>query len=133
MRENEPGRGPGTHADLVFAGGPVYTLDAARSWTDAVAVRDGRIIARGGTAVRSLVGPSTDVVGLSLGDALAAYTIGSAWVSHLDHVTGSIETGKYADLVVLDRNPFAGRASAIADTRVEMTFAAGTAVYTRRT
>jgi predicted amidohydrolase YtcJ len=70
---------------------------------------------------------------LTLGDAIAAYTIGSAWVSHLDRVTGSIETGKYADLTVLDRNPFAGEPAAIAGTRVEMTIAAGALVYSRRT
>ncbi len=67
--------------------------------------------------------------GLTLGDALAAYTIGSAWVSHLDDQAGSIETGKYADLVVLDRNPFATHPSEIADARVEMTLVQGIAVH----
>ena len=66
---------------------------------------------------------------LALGDALAAYTIGSAWVSHLDHQAGSIEIGKYADLIVLDRDPFAGERDRIADTQVEMTFVQGTLVY----
>ncbi|HTT53520.1 MAG TPA: amidohydrolase, partial [Streptosporangiaceae bacterium] len=45
---------------------------------------------------------------LSLGEALAAYTIGSAFVNHLDDATGSIEVGKLADLIVLERDPFAG-------------------------
>jgi predicted amidohydrolase YtcJ len=66
---------------------------------------------------------------LALGDAIAAYTIGSAWVSHLDHVAGSIEPGKYADLVVVDRNPFAGEPERIAETRVEMTFVQGMLVH----
>ena len=43
---------------------------------------------------------------LDLAEAMAAYTIGSAFVNHLDDVTGSIEPGKLADLVVLDRDPF---------------------------
>jgi len=30
-------------ADLVLTGGSVYTMDAARSWAEAVAVREGRI------------------------------------------------------------------------------------------
>ena len=34
-------------ADLVFTGGPVYTVDPARSWATAVAVRDGRIVVVG--------------------------------------------------------------------------------------
>jgi predicted amidohydrolase YtcJ len=41
---------------------------------------------------------------LSLDQALAAFTIGSAYVSHLDGETGSIEVGKLADLALLDRN-----------------------------
>ncbi len=31
-------------ADLVLTGGAVYTVDAARSWAEAVAIRDGRIV-----------------------------------------------------------------------------------------
>jgi hypothetical protein len=41
---------------------------------------------------------------LSLEETLRAFTAGSAWVNHLDRETGSIETGKLADLVVLDRD-----------------------------
>ena len=39
-------------------------------------------------------------------DALAAYTAGSAYVNHLDDDTGTLEPGKLADLVVLDRDLF---------------------------
>jgi predicted amidohydrolase YtcJ len=60
---------------------------------------------------------------------MAAYTIGSAFVNHLDDVTGSVEPGKLADLVVLDRDPFAGLAVEIADTKVLATFVQGEAVY----
>jgi predicted amidohydrolase YtcJ len=41
---------------------------------------------------------------LSLDEALAAFTIGSAHVNHLDAETGTIEVGKLADLALLDRN-----------------------------
>ena len=34
-------------ADLVFVNGDVYTVDAARSWANAVAVDDGAIVAVG--------------------------------------------------------------------------------------
>jgi predicted amidohydrolase YtcJ len=52
-------------ADLAFVNGPVYTVDAARTWARAVAVRGGRIVAVGGDeAIRSHVGPSTEVVDL---------------------------------------------------------------------
>jgi predicted amidohydrolase YtcJ len=50
-------------------------------------------------------------------------------VNHLDDVTGSVQTGKYADLVVLDRNPFAGPAAAIGDTRVLRTYVEGALVH----
>jgi predicted amidohydrolase YtcJ len=43
---------------------------------------------------------------LDLPTALAAFTIGAAYVNRLDHMTGSIEAGKQADLCVLDRNIF---------------------------
>ena len=66
---------------------------------------------------------------LELGQALAAYTIGSAYVNHLDGVTGSIEPGKLADLIVLDRDPLAGPAAEIADAAVLQTYVQGTAVY----
>jgi predicted amidohydrolase YtcJ len=61
--------------------------------------------------------------------AFAAYTIGSAFVNHLDDVTGSVEEGKLADLVVLDRDPIAGPPSEIGATSVLATFVEGEAVY----
>ena len=62
---------------------------------------------------------------LSLADALYAYTMGSAHANHLDDVTGSIEVGKLADLVVLDRDIFAPDAGPLADARVDHTFVEG--------
>ena len=49
-------------ADLVLTGAPVWTADAAGSWTDAVAVRRDRVVALGTDAVDELVGPRTRVV-----------------------------------------------------------------------
>ncbi len=52
-------------ADLVLTGGRIFTADAARSWAEALAVRDGRIVAIGGDrAVRALAGPRTRVIEL---------------------------------------------------------------------
>jgi predicted amidohydrolase YtcJ len=66
---------------------------------------------------------------LALGEAVAAYTLGSAYVNHLDHETGTIETGKLADLVVLDRDPFAGPAADIGTTGILATYVQGEPVY----
>lgn len=65
---------------------------------------------------------------LDLGSALTAYTAGSAHVNHLDD-TGSIAVGKLADLVVLDRDPFAGPPEDICQARVAQTFVDGRRVY----
>ncbi len=51
-----------TPADLVITGAAVYTVDAARSWSDAVAVRGDRILAVGAARVSELVGPGTTVI-----------------------------------------------------------------------
>ncbi|MFC5031256.1 amidohydrolase [Streptomyces sp. DSM 41987] len=66
---------------------------------------------------------------LTLAQALTAYTAGSAWVNHLDDVTGTVEVGKYADLVVLDRDPFERPALEIAETRVLRTYIDGRLVF----
>jgi predicted amidohydrolase YtcJ len=68
---------------------------------------------------------------VDLATALAAFTMGSAYVNHLDDVTGSIEVGKYADLAVVDRDLFAHPADEIADAQVEATFVEGVPVYER--
>jgi predicted amidohydrolase YtcJ len=66
---------------------------------------------------------------LALGEALAAYTVGSAYVNHLDDETGVIEPGKLADVIVLDRDPFAVAPSEIGSTSVLATYVEGEAVY----
>ncbi|MGH3652066.1 amidohydrolase [Glutamicibacter sp.] len=51
-------------ADLLFANGPIYTMDPSCPKASALAVRDGRIIAVDGAA-HQLRGPSTEVVDLA--------------------------------------------------------------------
>jgi predicted amidohydrolase YtcJ len=46
-----------------------------------------------------------DTEALSVVQALAAVTIGAAYTLKLDHLVGSIETGKFADFAVLDDDP----------------------------
>jgi predicted amidohydrolase YtcJ len=66
---------------------------------------------------------------LDLPTALAAFTMGSAYVNHLDADTGSIEVGKYADLVVVDRNLFEHPVDEIADAKVDLTYVEGVPVF----
>jgi predicted amidohydrolase YtcJ len=65
---------------------------------------------------------------IDLTTAFAAYTSGSAWVNHRD-VAGRVAPGSPADLVVLDRDPFAGEPGAIGAAAVTSTWVGGTAVY----
>ncbi len=62
-------------------------------------------------------------------EAFGAYTIGSAFVNHLDDVTGSVAPGKLADLVVLDRDPLTGQPAEIVHTRVLATYVQGDLVH----
>jgi predicted amidohydrolase YtcJ len=66
---------------------------------------------------------------IDLASSLTAYTAGSAWVNHLDDMTGSITVGKFADLAVLSRDPFDGPPEQIGLTAVEQTFVAGERVF----
>ena len=66
---------------------------------------------------------------LSLDAALRAFTSGSAYVNHLDAETGTIEAGKLADLVVLDRNLRDETAGPIGDATVRQTFVEGEEVF----
>ncbi len=50
------------YADLVVTGADVWTADAARSWTDAIALRGDRIVALGAEQCAGLIGPKTRVV-----------------------------------------------------------------------
>ena len=63
-RADLPSAGPES-ADLVLRGGAVYTVDAVRSWAEAVALRGGRIVYVGtDRGVADYVGPNTRVVEL---------------------------------------------------------------------
>lgn len=66
---------------------------------------------------------------LDLDTALAAFTIGSAWVNRLETDTGTIQVGKLADLVVIDRDVRRIPDGRLADARVLLTFMQGTEVY----
>jgi hypothetical protein len=84
----------------------------------------------GGAVVAGGVGePFLPQERLTLADAIAAYTIAPAFVNFLERDTGSIEVGKLADLVVLDRNLFAIPAADISEVRVVATLLEGKLVH----
>jgi predicted amidohydrolase YtcJ len=66
---------------------------------------------------------------IALRDALAAFTINAAYVNHREDRTGSIEVGKLADLIVVDRNLFAIDPAEISESRVILTLVGGEVVH----
>ncbi|MGZ5295785.1 MAG: amidohydrolase [Actinomycetota bacterium] len=66
---------------------------------------------------------------IDLATAIRAFTMGAAYVNHLDDVSGSIEAGKYADLTVIDQNLFEIPSNEIWKAKVELTFVEGERVF----
>jgi predicted amidohydrolase YtcJ len=66
---------------------------------------------------------------IDLATAIGGFTMGSAYVNHLERETGSIEVGKLADLCVVDRDLFAHPAEELADASVQLTVAGGRRVH----
>jgi predicted amidohydrolase YtcJ len=69
----------------------------------------------------------------TLAQMIEAYTVNGAWLARQEHETGTIEVGKAADLVVLDRNLFAIDPMKLHETRVLLTLLEGQAVYSDST
>ncbi|HJO02413.1 MAG TPA: amidohydrolase [Acidobacteriota bacterium] len=68
---------------------------------------------------------------LTLGDAIAAYTISGAYLSFEEDERGSIEVGKLADMVVMDKNLFEVPQLEIHQVAVDMTVFDGRVVFER--
>ncbi len=66
---------------------------------------------------------------LTLEDAVRAYTIDAAYLIDAEDFIGSIEVGKRADLIVLDRNLFESTPDEIAETNVLATMVNGKVVH----
>lgn len=66
---------------------------------------------------------------LSLEEAIHAFTMGTAYVNHLDEVTGSLTPGKYADIAVLDRDIFDRGEGEIRAPEVSLTMVEGQVVH----
>ncbi len=66
---------------------------------------------------------------ITLEQAIAAYTREAAWINGFDNTTGTLEAGKLADLVILDRDLFEVPVQEISDVKVVATLFAGEVVY----
>ena len=68
---------------------------------------------------------------LSLEDAISAYTINAAYVMRQEDKVGTIEVGKEADMILLDRNPFDLQPNQLSKIKVLETYLQGRLVYER--
>ena len=64
--------------------------------------------------------------------AVRAYTLGAAWAGFMEDAVGSLEMGKWADFIVLDRDLMRVPESEIPQVQVEQTWVDGRPVYTRQ-
>jgi predicted amidohydrolase YtcJ len=80
------------------------------------------------------IAPSGRVLGpeqrLTVEQAIRAQTIDAAWQLQSEDAVGSLEVGKYADMVVLSADPRTVPPQTIADLEVRATYLAGRRVYT---
>ncbi len=65
----------------------------------------------------------------TLDQMIASFTINGAYANFLENTTGSIEIGKMADLIVLDKNLFNIAVDEISNVKVIMTFFEGKKVF----
>ncbi len=66
---------------------------------------------------------------ISLSTAIKAFTINAAYLNRHDDETGSITVGKFADLIVLNKNLFEINPNEISETKVLLTLFSGKPVY----
>jgi len=66
---------------------------------------------------------------ISIEQAIHAYTFGGAFATREDHVKGTIRDGKFADLIVLEKDPFKISGKAHLQNKVVLTIAGGKIVY----
>jgi len=68
---------------------------------------------------------------ISVGEALRAYTSGNAWATFNEQKWGTLAPGRFADVVVLDRDPFGVPAESLATIKPRFTIVGGKVIYRR--
>ena len=66
---------------------------------------------------------------LTVQEALRAHTMGSAYAAHEEHIKGSIEAGKLADLAVWSEDPYTAPLQRLWQIPIDMTLVGGKIVY----
>lgn len=87
------------------------------------------LVTREGDLGGKYAGPLGKVPGVPIRGAIRAFTINTAYALHEERQTGSLESGKLADLIVLDQNLLRVPSKSISDTKVMLTMVGGKVVY----
>ena len=66
---------------------------------------------------------------VGVGEALRAYTYGNAWATFNEQKWGTLAAGRLADVVVLERDPFAVAPESLGTIKPRFTFVGGRLVY----
>ena len=113
-------------ADARIAFGSDWPVDPLDEW---FALKVGVTRTNAPNAAPEFRGKLGEDPGLSREAVLRAATINAAYELHEDDVTGSLQVGKFADLIVIDRNPLKIPAEDIANVRVLETVIGGRTVH----
>lgn len=112
-------------AGAVVAFGSDWPIDGLDEWYDlkVAATRQGR-------TVNGITPPRLDNDrNLTVTEVLRSATIDSAYAQHREDVIGSLEVGKFADMIVIDRNVFTIPPEDIENVKVLLTVVGGKTVY----
>jgi predicted amidohydrolase YtcJ len=134
----------GIAASVQFTHAPSDEQLAKRFWADRLdgtysfrsLLDSGALVANGSDAPVEELEPWAGVVAavldhwrddqrLTLEQALHAVCVAPAWLSHEERARGTLVPGRYADLVVLDRDPFACEAEELREVQVVATMLGG--------
>ncbi|MFZ3473568.1 amidohydrolase [Streptomyces sp. 4.24] len=105
-----------------LAGGSDWPVDALQVWNQLRTAIDRQGVFGAGELYR-------EQEGLSREAALRMHTSGTAWQLRQEELTGTVEAGKAADLVVLDRDVTRCPVADIGGTEVRMTLVGGRVVH----
>ncbi len=109
-----------------IAYGSDWPVDPLNEW---FALKVGVTRANSPDAGPQYAGRLSEDPGLTRKEVLRAITVNSSYELHQDTKTGTLESGKLADFIVLDRNFFQISPAQIADIKVLMTVVGGRVVY----
>jgi predicted amidohydrolase YtcJ len=66
---------------------------------------------------------------ITIGETLRAYTYGNAWATFNEQKWGTLAPGRYADVVILDRDPFAVAPESLGTIKPRYTVVGGRVIY----